>query len=114
MVCSLSLAIKAKIQLHANLAIDLTAEESKHLLDWFFRLITDNHDLQVRFRWNKDDVAIWDNRSVYHTATYDLNENDVRIGNRAVSIGEVPYLDPNSKSRREALGEKIPTSNYFA
>lgn len=26
-----------------------------------------------------------------------------RQGNRAVSLGEVPYFDPASKSRREAL-----------
>jgi alpha-ketoglutarate-dependent taurine dioxygenase len=24
------------------------------------QLITDNHDLQVRFRWGKNDIAIWD------------------------------------------------------
>jgi len=29
---------------------------------------------------------------------------DKRQGNRVVSLGEKPYLDPNSKSRREALG----------
>ena len=27
-----------------------------------------------------------------------------RTGVRASSIGEVPYLDPNSKGRRESLG----------
>ena len=32
-------------------------------------LIAKNHDLQVRFKWNKNDVAIWDNRSVFHTGT---------------------------------------------
>lgn len=30
-----------------------------------------------------------------------------RVGVRASSIGEVPYLDPKSKSRREALGIPI-------
>jgi hypothetical protein len=24
------------------------------------QLITENHDLQVRFRWNRNDLAIWD------------------------------------------------------
>jgi hypothetical protein len=28
-----------------------------------------------------------------------------RFGNRAVGIGEVPYLDPNSQSRTEALAK---------
>lgn len=29
-------------------------------------LLTSNHDLQVRFRWTKNAVAIWDNRSTFH------------------------------------------------
>lgn len=83
----------------------LTKEESKSALDWFVRLITENHDLQVRHKWqNKNDLAIWDNRSVYHTATYDYKGLGERTGQRAVSLGERPYLDLESKGRREALG----------
>lgn len=44
---------------------DLTDRESKHLLKEFTKLITHNHDLQVRFQWGVNDVAIWDNRSTY-------------------------------------------------
>lgn len=47
--------------------------------------------------------AIWDNRSVFHTATFDYDEQGDRFGNRAVGLGEKPYYDPNSKSRREDL-----------
>lgn len=43
--------------------------ESEILKAYFTQVITENHDLQVRFRWGKDDLAIWDNRSVFHTAT---------------------------------------------
>lgn len=50
-----------------------------------------------------DSPAIWDNRSTFHTATFDYDEQGDRFGNRAVGIGEAPYLDPNSKGRREAL-----------
>lgn len=49
-------------------------------------------------------AAIWDNRSVFHTATFDYNGIGERSGNRAVGIGEAPYFDPGSKSRREDLG----------
>ncbi|RDW62404.1 hypothetical protein BP6252_11837 [Coleophoma cylindrospora] len=66
-------------------------------------LIAENHDLQVRFRWNKNDLAIWDNRSVFHTATNDYAGK--RQGNRVVSLGEKPFYNPASKSRREALGQ---------
>jgi alpha-ketoglutarate-dependent taurine dioxygenase len=85
--------------------VELTKDESDLHLDYLFKLIPLNHDLQVRFKWNKNDVAIWDNRSTYHSATYDIG-NEVRVGDRVVSLGETPYFDPNSKSRREALGTK--------
>ena len=48
-------------------------------------------------------LAIWDNRSAFHTATFDYEGLGERFGHRAVGIGEKPYLDPNSKSRTEAL-----------
>jgi hypothetical protein len=49
--------------------------------------------------------AIWDNRSVFHTATFDYDGEGERFGNRAVGLGERPYFDPNSVSRRDALSE---------
>jgi alpha-ketoglutarate-dependent taurine dioxygenase len=110
---------------------ELTEEESAAALDWFVRLIADNHDLQIRHRWqNKNDLgklplklkiniiqserisadlgflAIWDNRSVLHTATWDYEGLGPRTGQRAVSLGERPYFDPESKSRRQDLAEK--------
>lgn len=42
-----------------------------------------------------------DNRSTYHTATYDYEE--ARAGDRVCSLGERPYFDAASVSRREAL-----------
>ena len=91
---------------HVQHINDLTPLESKALLEWFVRLIVDNHDLQVRNRWqNPNDVAIWDNRSVYHVATPDYEGLGERLGHRAVSIGERPYLDVESRSRLEALRE---------
>jgi len=51
-------------------------------------------------------LAIWDNRSVFHTATFDYNGLGDRFGNRAVGLGERPYLDPQSTSRRLALGQR--------
>jgi hypothetical protein len=43
---------------------------------------------------------------VFHSATFDYDGLGERFGNRAVGIGEAPYLDPNSKSRSQALAEK--------
>ncbi|CAI9636665.1 unnamed protein product [Alternaria burnsii] len=89
---------------HVQRINELSAEESKRTIDWFLQLITENHDLQIRHRWqNPNDVAIWDNRSVLHTATYDTDGQGPRKGFRVVSLGERPYLDPQSMSRLEAL-----------
>ncbi|KAJ9302071.1 hypothetical protein DTO271G3_937 [Paecilomyces variotii] len=83
---------------------ELSPTESDELLKKFHSVIIENHDLQVRFKWrNKNDIAIWDNRSVFHSATFDYDGLGERFGHRAVGIGEKPYLDPNSTSRTEAL-----------
>ncbi len=42
----------------------VTRDESDMLLQYLFNLVTQNHDAQVRFKWNKNDLAIWDNRFV--------------------------------------------------
>jgi len=82
----------------------VSKDESDLLLAYLFRLQAENHDFAVRFKWNTNDVAIWDNRSSFHAATFDAVGS--RKGDRVVSIGEQPYFDPASKSRREALGLK--------
>ncbi|OTB06999.1 hypothetical protein M426DRAFT_318362 [Hypoxylon sp. CI-4A] len=91
---------------HVQRIHGLAEAESRHFLDWFVSLIVENHDLQVRLRWQDvNDLAIWDNRSVYHAATPDYLDQGLgeRSGSRAVSLGERPFFDPASSSRREAL-----------
>jgi alpha-ketoglutarate-dependent taurine dioxygenase len=98
---------------HISHINEVTAEESELFLEWFKTLLKDNHDLQVRFRWqNPNDIAIWDNRSTFHTATYDFQGLGDRAGSRAVGIGERPYFDPASRSRHEAL-EGTEFGKYF-
>lgn len=87
----------------------LNEDESSLIKDYLHNTFIASHDLQVRFRWNKNDVAIWDNRSTYHAATFDyLNGDDVRTGVRTVGIGERPYLSKNSTSRRDAFRKSLP------
>lgn len=85
--------------------VELTPGESDNLLEFLFDHVSDNHDCQVRFRWEPNSVAIWDNRCTFHNATFDLDDG-VREGTRGMSLGERPYLDPNSLTRREALEKK--------
>ncbi|KAI1425730.1 TauD-domain-containing protein [Xylaria sp. FL1777] len=93
---------------HVQRIEGLTDDESRHFLAWFVDLVVQNHDLQVRNRWqNVNDLAIWDNRSVYHAATPDYQEAfGEREGSRAVSLGERPYFDPLSTGRKEALAKE--------
>ncbi|GAA5852894.1 hypothetical protein JCM8547_004723 [Rhodosporidiobolus lusitaniae] len=82
--------------------VELNLDESQKVLEHLFEIVELNHDLQVRFKWDKNDVALWSNTSSLHNITLDYN--GVRTGHRAVSLAEQPYFDPASKGRREALG----------
>ena len=59
-----------------------------------------------RFADSSTDAAIWDNRAAYHTATFDFDGLGPRTGHRVVGLGERPYLDPSSISRREYMAQK--------
>ncbi|KAF2464220.1 TfdA family taurine dioxygenase [Lindgomyces ingoldianus] len=101
-------AIFAGVGLHVTKINGVYAHEDQMIRDYIMRLITRNHDCIARMKWTKNAAAIWNNTCVWHAATPDthLVEGN-RVGVRASSIGEIPYLDPNSKSRREALGIPI-------
>ncbi|KAA8641724.1 hypothetical protein EYZ11_007144 [Aspergillus tanneri] len=92
--------------MHTQRINEVTTEESRRLLDWLLQMVVENHDLQFRHNWkNPYDVAIWDNRSVFHAGIMDYKGQGPRTGHRYVGVGEEPYLDPESKTRREALGD---------
>lgn len=80
----------------------LGAEESDMIHKFLDRLITENHNLQLRVQWAEDDLVVWDNRSCFHCATFDYK--GYRNANRICGCGEKPYLDPRSSGRRYALG----------
>ncbi|KAF8303100.1 TfdA family taurine dioxygenase [Clavulina sp. PMI_390] len=84
--------------------VGVTKDESDFILEYLFALVDRNHDLQVRFRWEEGSLAVWDNRSNFHAATWDYTER--RVGDRVVSLGEKPSFNPKGQSRREALGLK--------
>lgn len=42
--------------------VGLPKAESDTILEFLFRQIAENPDFQVRLKWEKDTVAIWDNR----------------------------------------------------
>ncbi|KAI9463288.1 alpha-ketoglutarate-dependent sulfonate dioxygenase [Lactarius psammicola] len=63
--------------------------ESDAVLAFLFAQIAENHDFHVRYKWEPNDVAIWDNRVVMHTATFDFWPS-TRHALRATPHGERP------------------------
>ncbi|KAJ3337962.1 hypothetical protein HDU93_000286 [Gonapodya sp. JEL0774] len=82
--------------------VELSKSESDALLGFLFEHIATGFDFQVRFKWNRGDIAIWDNRSVFHSATRDFDNSILRRGNRVAPLGEKPYFDPASVGRSQA------------
>ena len=50
----------AGLQINAGWINGVAPRESDMLKRYFLDTVSQNHDLQVRFRWNKNDLAIWD------------------------------------------------------
>lgn len=44
---------------------ELSPEESQNTLAFLYDHISANHDIQARFRWEENSLAIWDNRSTF-------------------------------------------------
>ncbi|KAM5537246.1 hypothetical protein V8D89_009179 [Ganoderma adspersum] len=63
--------------------------ESDAILSLLFHQIAENPDFQVRYRWQPNSIAIWDNRVVTHSATYDFFPHP-RHALRATPHGERP------------------------
>ncbi|KAJ3177063.1 hypothetical protein HDU85_006430 [Gaertneriomyces sp. JEL0708] len=80
-----------------------TKAESDALLNFLTKHIALSDDLKVRFRWEKNSVAIWDNRATQHLALWDYFPH-TRHAQRVIVLGERPYYDPKSKSQLEAGG----------
>ena len=71
--------------------VGIDPEESRELLDLLYRQ-AGFPEYQVRFRWEKNSIAFWDNRSCQHYAVSDYWPN-VRKAERVTIIGDAPYFD---------------------
>ncbi|KLO16107.1 alpha-ketoglutarate-dependent sulfonate dioxygenase [Schizopora paradoxa] len=69
--------------------VGVSKAESDAILQFLFHQISENPDFQVRFRWEKDSLALWDNRIVTHSATFDFWPQR-RHALRATPHGERP------------------------
>ncbi|WP_413499439.1 taurine dioxygenase [Buttiauxella gaviniae] len=69
--------------------VDLSQKESDVLLAFLFTHIT-KPEFQVRWRWQENDIAIWDNRVTQHYANADYLPAR-RIMHRATILGDKPF-----------------------
>ncbi|KAI9283276.1 hypothetical protein BY458DRAFT_486113 [Sporodiniella umbellata] len=86
--------------------VGLPKKESDTILNFLYDHIVGGADFQVRFKWEENSVAVWDNRVTAHCAITDYVDYGKRHGWRITPLAEKPYFDPNSKSRRLDLAEK--------
>ncbi|AIR84670.1 MULTISPECIES: taurine dioxygenase [Pantoea] len=69
--------------------LGLREKESEALLNFLF-WHTAKPEFQVRWRWQENDVAIWDNRVTQHYANADYYPAR-RVMHRATVLGDVPF-----------------------
>jgi taurine dioxygenase len=72
---------------------DMTEEESAPLLD-FLNRHSQRTEFQIRFRWRKGSLALWDNRSTQHIAVNDY-AGCRRVMDRVTIAGDRPYFKEN-------------------
>jgi taurine dioxygenase len=73
---------------NSNFTTDLrgmSEAESDALLAFLFDWVR-SPEIQVRFHWEQDSIAIWDNRCTQHYATADYSER--RIMHRVTVAGD--------------------------
>ncbi|KAL0954379.1 hypothetical protein HGRIS_003364 [Hohenbuehelia grisea] len=82
--------------------------ESDAILTFLFHQISDNPDFQVRFHWEPNSIAIWDNRIVTHSATFDFWPA-TRHALRATPHGEKPQsvADYEKTTGKTALDRQL-------
>ena len=69
--------------------VEVPKEESDAILGFLYRHIT-NPNFHVRFKWEPNSVAFWDNRCTQHLAVWDYYPQ-VRSGFRVTVAGDRPF-----------------------
>jgi taurine dioxygenase len=69
--------------------VGLEKNESSAILEMLYRHI-ETPEFSVRFRWQPNSVAFWDNRCTQHQALWDYYPNK-RYGQRVTICGDKPY-----------------------
>jgi len=68
---------------------ELSEGESRAVLDYLFRHVAETPYFQLRFRWERDTLLLWDNRCTQHCAIFDY-KSELRVGYRIMIKGDRP------------------------
>ncbi|EPY50136.1 TfdA family Taurine catabolism dioxygenase TauD [Schizosaccharomyces cryophilus OY26] len=83
---------------------EIPRAESDAILNFLYQHLASLSSSTVKIQWSKNGVVAWDNRIVVHRATYDhipQTRHFIRIAAR----GEKPFLDKNSRERKDVLSD---------
>lgn len=87
----------------------LRGSESTALLNFLSQELAGRQDLQARFRWTQDAIAVWDNRAIAHAGPIDLAYiQGERLVNRTMVGGDLP-VGPDGFVSRPLVGELFST-----
>ena len=67
----------------------MNKNESSSILEFLFEHC-EHVNFQIRYRWNKNDMAFWDNRCTMHKVLWDYYPNE-RKGRRVTIKGDKPF-----------------------
>ncbi len=90
--------------------LGLSASDSAHVFQVLQGHIT-RLENTVRWSWQTNDVAIWDNRATQHYAVDDYGAQK-RVVRRVTIQGEVPVATDGSRSRSRSIVERRPKATY--
>ncbi|KAF8529304.1 hypothetical protein BU17DRAFT_36868 [Hysterangium stoloniferum] len=88
--------------------VGVPKSESDNVLQFLFTQISESPDFQVRYKWETNDIAFWDNRVVMHSAIFDFWP-ERRHALRATPHGERPLSveDYERHTGKEAKDRQI-------
>ncbi|ODO08987.1 hypothetical protein I350_02580 [Cryptococcus amylolentus CBS 6273] len=76
---------------HAQRIYGYKQEESDYLFNFLVDVLAKSQDLQTRVHYKEGTVAVWDNRTVLHSATYDFKGDERRHVVRIAAMAEKPF-----------------------
>lgn len=82
--------------------IGIPAAESDAIIRYLTDVIATTQEMHARFSWGADDVALWDNRSTNHSASYGFTPHR-RHAIRVAVQAEKPVLEETGISQEDEL-----------